>query len=240
MKNTPLFSIITVVRNNEVGILRTLKSIQNQDFRNFEHIIIDGASNDGTIDVIKMFTNEKQIVISEKDNGIYDAMNKGIHLAQGEYIAFLNSGDWYEYNALTLANNILFKNDNIDILHGLLAYYNNNLDLEFVLGESSNSIPNRMIQHPTCFVKANLYKEYLFDINYKSSSDYNTFIRFFLNKFKFYFSPIIFTNFVNDGISQNINSRVESLEIKWKYKFISFKKYLLLKTFYFLIKILKN
>jgi glycosyltransferase involved in cell wall biosynthesis len=237
MINSPFISIITVVWNNKSGILRTLKSIENQSFKNFEHIIIDGASNDGTIEEINRFNNVNQVLISEKDNGIYDAMNKGIKMAKGEYIAFLNSGDWYENNTLSIVSDILIDNNKIQILHGLLAYYNSSLDLEYILGDSSTTLPNRMIQHPTCFVKSNLYKQNLYDLKFKSASDYNTFIKFYLNNYNFKFLPVIFANFVNDGISQSIISRIESIEIKRKYKFITYKKYFLLRIFYKLNKL---
>jgi glycosyltransferase involved in cell wall biosynthesis len=240
MKKSPLISIITVVRNNKYGILRTLKSIELQSFKDFEHIIIDGASDDGTLDVVKNFSNLNQILISENDNGIYDAMNKGIKIAKGDYIAFLNSGDWYDDNTLILASNILLENNKIDILHGLLAYYDSSLNLEFILGDSSMNLAKRMIQHPTCFVKSNLYKENLYDLTYKSASDYNSFIMFYFNKCNFHFSSHLFTHFVNDGISQNVVSRIETLDIKRKYNLISNKKYFFLLIFYKLNKLYQN
>ena len=189
------------------------------------------------MDIINKYSNLISYWISEKDHGIYDAMNKGIEIAKGSYITFLNSGDWYENNTLNLVNNILLGNNKIDILHGLLAYYNRSLEMEYVLGDISISIPNRMIQHPTCFVKSHLYKENLYDLQYKSASDYNSFIKFYINKCNFYFSFNIFTHFVNDGESQNLRSRIETLEIKRKYNFISFRKYILLSLFYKLNKL---
>lgn len=235
MSTQPLFTIITVVRNNKNGIIRTINSVLDQDYKNYEYIIIDGESTDGTLEIINSFSNKIDVVISEKDNGIYDAMNKGIIIAKGQFIAFLNSGDWYEKNTLTLVSNILNDNKQIDILHGLLVYYNKNLEFEYILGDNSISIPYRMIQHPSTFVRSKLYKENLYDLKYKSASDYNTFLIFYFNKYNFLFSPFIFTHFVNDGISQNIKSRIETIEIKRKYKLISIRKYVFLKiylTFY--------
>ena len=238
MNTQPLISIITVVRNNKNGILRTINSVINQDYKNIEFILIDGLSTDGTLDIIKSVNNKIDIVISEKDNGIYDAMNKGIKIAKGQYITFLNSGDWFENNTLNFVSKILIENKDVDILHGLLAYYNKNIELEFILGDTSLSIPSRMIQHPASFVKSSLYKKNTFDLKYKSASDYNTFIKFYLNNYNFKFIPTIFTNFVNDGISQNIDSRLETIQIKRKYKFISKTKYILLKVYYLLIKLI--
>ena len=103
--NKPFFSIVTVVKNGENDVLRTIKSIKNQTYRNYEYIIVDGASKDNTIKNI--FKNKKivNLLISEKDNGIYYAMNKGLKFSKGEVIVFINAGDTFTKNALK----ILFK-----------------------------------------------------------------------------------------------------------------------------------
>ena len=92
--NSPLFSIITPVLNNKDGIIKTIESLKIQEFKDFEHIVIDGGSTDGTLEIIK---NEKHITkwISEKDQGIYDAINKGLKISKGTYINTINSGDYY-------------------------------------------------------------------------------------------------------------------------------------------------
>jgi len=102
------FSIITVVYNAKEAIKDTVKSIQNQIYKNFEHIIIDGASTDGTMEYIKSLDFNNIRYISEKDNGIYDAMNKGIKHANGEYFLFLNAGDKFASNDILdkIANKI--------------------------------------------------------------------------------------------------------------------------------------
>ena len=93
----PQLSIITINRNDAKGLEHTLKSVwKMQTFKDFEHIIIDGASCDGSVDVIKKYATKLAYWISEPDKGVYNAMNKGIVKAQGEYLLFLNSGDWLE------------------------------------------------------------------------------------------------------------------------------------------------
>lgn len=117
-----IFSIITVNYNNKIGLEKTISSVVNQDFKDFEYIIIDADSTDGSVEVIKdNYQIFSQIVI-EKDNGIYDGMNKGIKLAKGEYIYFLNSGDiFYSDNILTkIMNN---KNDTDFIFGSILLKY---------------------------------------------------------------------------------------------------------------------
>lgn len=96
MKQNPLISIITITYNAANELLPTLESVASQGFRNFEHILIDGASTDGTLDIARKF-NELRI-LSEKDNGLYDAMNKGIDMARGDYLLFLNAGDTFHSN----------------------------------------------------------------------------------------------------------------------------------------------
>lgn len=109
--SSPLFSIITPVLNNKEGIIKTIDSLKIQEFKDFEHIIIDGGSTDGTLEVIK---KEKNITkwISEKDKGIYDAINKGLKISKGKYINTINSGDYYySSKSLNFIKKYFEKND---------------------------------------------------------------------------------------------------------------------------------
>jgi len=110
-------SIITPTFNSEKYLERCIKSIQSQDYNNTEHIIVDGDSNDETINIIKKYQNNKTILISEKDNGIWDAMNKGLKIASGDIVCFLNSDDYYYPNALKTVVKY-FNNNDIDFLFG--------------------------------------------------------------------------------------------------------------------------
>jgi len=115
-------SIITPTFNSEKYLERCIKSIQSQDYNNTEHIIVDGDSNDETINIIKKYQNNKTILISEKDNGIWDAMNKGLKIASGDIVCFLNSDDYYYPNALKTVVKY-FNNSNIDFLFGTTQKY---------------------------------------------------------------------------------------------------------------------
>ena len=101
----PLFSIITVVKNDEKNIQKTILSILNQEFKNFEYIIIDGNSKDTTISLINKYKKDINCIISEDDNGIYHAMNKGAKISNGEFIVFVNSGDLLTKKALKIIQN---------------------------------------------------------------------------------------------------------------------------------------
>ena len=112
----PRLSVITVVYNNVRDIERTLQSVINQTYTNIEYIIIDGASTDGTLDIIRRYQNRIATLISEKDKGIYDAMNKGLAAATGDYVLFMNSGD--EIYSPDTVQNVFSASHDADIYYG--------------------------------------------------------------------------------------------------------------------------
>jgi len=113
----PKLTIITICYNIANQIERTLKSIENQTFQDFEWIVVDGASIDGTLEILQKYGSRINILISEKDKGIYDAMNKGILKSKGEYLLFLNGGD--ELNNIdSLKDSIKYLNQNFDLIVG--------------------------------------------------------------------------------------------------------------------------
>lgn len=116
--NKPLVSIITVVLNNKKFIEKSILSVLNQNYKNIELLIIDGGSTDGTLNVIKKYRNKINFMVSEKDNGLYDAMNKGIKNSKGSIIGILNSDDIYYPNAISTAVKYFTSNQNIDFLFG--------------------------------------------------------------------------------------------------------------------------
>ena len=115
-------SIITVVKNSSNTIEKTIKSVLAQEYKNLEYIIIDGGSTDGTLEIIKEYKKNISIFLTEKDNGIWDAMNKGIKHATGDIIGFLNADDFYYPNALKTINKY-FENNEIDFLFGSVKKY---------------------------------------------------------------------------------------------------------------------
>jgi glycosyltransferase involved in cell wall biosynthesis len=116
--NLPLFTIITVVKNGEKYIEQTINSVINQAYKNFEYIIIDGGSKDKTLDIINKYSSKIHYWVSEDDRGIYDAFNKGMLLARGDFIGIINSDDVYTSNALGIIRNYILKNNNIDFIFG--------------------------------------------------------------------------------------------------------------------------
>lgn len=178
-------SIVTVTYNSEKTIRETLESIYNQSYDNIEHIIIDGSSNDSTLDIVKNYP--VNIVVSEPDNGIYDAMNKGIKYASGEIIGFLNSDDIFENKDSIKKIVNLFINDKcLDIVYGnIVMVSGHNLKKIIRYKKSkpykSNAIFNGwMAPHPTLYVKADKLRHLEgFNLNYKIAADFELMIRLF-------------------------------------------------------------
>ena len=230
-------TIITVSYNSEKYIERCIKSVLNQDYKNVEYIIIDGNSTDNTIDIINKFRSSISVFISEPDNGLYEAMNKGINLASGDLIGILNSDDFF-FNNETITNVVNFHDlNNIDASVGNILQCN-----------SSNKIIRRyssknwkpiflkygfMPPHPAIFIKNEIYKKFnKYDINLKISADYDLITRFFLlNKIKWKYSNLTTTVMQSGGLSSsgfksyNIISH-EIIDILKKYN-ISHNKYII-------------
>ena len=177
-------SIITVCFNSESTIEDTILSIMKQDYKNIEYIIIDGKSTDSTVEIVKKYNDYIDYFISENDNGIYDAMNKGISKATGEIIGILNSDDFYP-NKYILSNVVkTFIKENCDAVYGDLLYVKHNNTKKVIryweAGEYNiKKIKNGwMLPHPTFFVKSSIYKRFgLYDIDLKSAADYEMIIK---------------------------------------------------------------
>jgi len=181
--DTMKLSIITINYNNALGLQKTIESVLSQTYTDFEYIIIDGASTDGSVEILKEFENQVKDIIkpyfiwlSEPDSGIYNAMNKGIQKATGEYLLFLNSGDWlYNKDVLkeVFAQNItddIFYGQEVKELNGKLIK-STLLDVYYL---TFSSLKNSHISHQCSFIKRTLFTEKigLYAENYKIISDW--------------------------------------------------------------------
>jgi glycosyltransferase involved in cell wall biosynthesis len=163
-------SIITINLNNLDGLKLTYKSIQNQSTKNIEWIVIDGGSIDGSVQYIEELIRKPDIFVSESDNGIYHAMNKGTHLANGEYVIFMNSGDQFADNILT--DNFLLELNN-EIIYGDALVTYENIDFNYSKQPDNLSILNfyrSCICHQATFIKHDVQLRFPFDENYKYAS----------------------------------------------------------------------
>lgn len=226
IKKKPIISIITVSYNAVSTIEQTISSVINQGFEDYEYIIIDGASTDGTIEIIKKYQDKITYWVSEPDKGIYDAMNKGIKVANGQLISLLNSDDWYEKGALSTVANNFCLNPNVDVFHGLLRFIDAHGNPDSITGHYSSFLGIGMIEHPTCFIKKSVYeKTGKFSLEYRSASDFDWMMKTQRNGAVFFLIPFVLTNFRRGGMSDSYKSSFEELYIKRKYGVISGFKY---------------
>ena len=181
-------SILTCVLNNERFIEDSIKSFQNQNYLNKEQIIIDGGSTDNTLNVIDREKNSAIKLYSSKDNGIYDAINKGINLADGDIIGILHSDDFYE-NEEVLSNVVkVFKNTDADLVYGDLVYVSKKKNLKLRYWQAGDFFDNKinkgwMPPHPAVFIKKVVFSKIgNYNTTYKISSDYDFLVRAFINK----------------------------------------------------------
>lgn len=201
-------SIITVCFNSEKTIMDTLDSIYNQSYKDYEYIIIDGQSTDQTLEIVKKYKDKfghKLKIVSEPDYGLYDAMNKGINLAQGEIIGILNSDDWYEVDALQKVIETFDTNKTIDIVTGkmrMVTYKKNFIEIRNNREIEKNILRFFPVNHPATFVKKKVYDEIGgFDVRYKLSADYDFICRAVVHKKSFIQIEAILANMRMGGLT---------------------------------------
>jgi len=203
----PLISIITVVYNAEEFLEETILSVLNQNYQNIEYIIIDGGSNDLTLDIINKYQDKIDIFVSEKDKGIYDAMNKGIGLANGEWLNFLNAGDIFFGNDV-LTKVFEKKRTDCSFIYGKVDYYsiengsNQTLGKKVSVRDFQTSFP---ICHQSMFFNKEIFNFFgRYDLNYKVTADYDLVIKIFKDRAvkKVYIDSVI-SKFLTDGFGFN-------------------------------------
>ncbi|OAQ38621.1 glycosyl transferase [Pedobacter psychrophilus] len=207
-----LISIITATYNSEKFLQSAIDSYNKQDYINKELIVVDGKSNDGTL---KIILDNKSIInqqISEKDKGIYDALNKGINLAKGGVIGILHSDDFFADEFTLSQVNNLFENDSsIQAVYGDLQYVDRDYPTQIIRNWISGYY-NRdnfkygwMPPHPTLFIKKSCFVKYgSYDLNYHSAADYDLILRFlFKHQIKTAYLPKVFTIMRVGGLSNH-------------------------------------
>ena len=223
------FSIITVTFNSQNTINKTIKSINSQTFKNFEYIIIDGKSSDNTLGIIRKNLKHKATILSEKDSGIYHAMNKGIKIANGEYVGFLNSDDWLNRNTLKDVNQSINRK-RPEIIYGDAIFYKKNKKKFYAKARLIKLHKDMSLLHSSIYIKKNLIKKNLFNQKLIISSDYEQLLNLY-KKYRFYYLKKSLSNVSLGGKSSNLN--ISSRE----YFYIQNKKFNFLKaTYNYLIK----
>ncbi|MEI8137966.1 MAG: glycosyltransferase family 2 protein [Bacteroidota bacterium] len=178
-------SIITVTFNSAATLEQTILSITQQTYTNIEYIIVDGGSTDGTLEIIEKYKNKISKFISEKDNGLYDALNKGIDLATGDVIGILHSDDFYtDNNVVQKYVNTFIKNNSEAVYADLFYVDKDNTNKIIRKWKSGKHNPNSFLHgwmppHPTFFVKREVYQKFgKFNLEFKHSADYELMLRF--------------------------------------------------------------
>lgn len=203
-KHHPLITIITVVYNGEDHIAQTLLSLKVQKYKNIEHIIIDGQSSDATPAIISKTAPFFTRVIREPDNGLYDAMNKGIDAASGDVIAFLNSDDWYNESTIKNAAACFDSNPNLKLVYGNIKKWDSQNNPAGHVGskELRSDLMSTPFSHPACFARKEVFKEIgKFDTSFEIVADYDWMLRFKTAKLPYEYSPTIETNFRLTGLT---------------------------------------
>jgi len=175
MKNFKI-SIITVTKNSEKYLLENIKSIKNQSYKNYEHIIVDGNSTDNTLNIVNNFNGNIKLIVNKNDQGLYHAMNVGIENSTGDIIGILNSDDIYYKNALEIVNEYFNKISDLDFLFG--SVYKYKLRYGFYPKKINWSFGFYTTHSVGFFIKRNSQlKVGLYNLKYKYSADYDLFLR---------------------------------------------------------------
>jgi glycosyltransferase len=227
----PRISIITAVYNHQSCIRLALESLFSQSFTDYELIVIDGGSTDGTVDVLEGYRNRITHLISEPDEGIYDALNKGLRLASGEVVGFLHSDDCLASEDVLKKINALFEATDADGVYGDLEYVSRKDPARVVRSWKSRAFSPELLQkgwmppHPAFFIKRKWYTTHgLFDTRYTISGDYDLMLRFLeLPEFRAVYLPQVLVRMSTGGISNRslssiLKKSMEDLRIIQKHR----------------------
>jgi len=195
-------SIITVVYNGVNTIEQTIQSVMKQTYNNIEYIVIDGGSTDGTQQIIEKYVDNISYYISEKDDGLYYAMNKGIEMAAGDIVGIINADDWYVDDAVESMVSFFEQND-VELAYGkILMVLENNKEKVYENMQLESIWYQMPVPHPSVFVKKDLYNKLGgFDVNYRLASDYELMLRFYTKQIKFGYVDKVIAYFRAGGLS---------------------------------------
>jgi len=208
-------SVITVSLNAADSIETTISSVIQQTYSNIEYIIIDGGSTDGTEDIIMKYRKHIDVFISEPDKGIYDAMNKGVKYATGEWVIFMNAGDTFYDNKVIERVFSKVKNiQEVDLIYGDWCRRYNNFSKIVKAGNLENLWKGMVFSHQSLFTRTDLLKTNPFNIHYKIAADFDFIFRMYLQGKNFFYVDEVISVVSMDGLS-NIR-RIESAKERWK------------------------
>ncbi|GAB4523535.1 MAG: hypothetical protein Tsb0014_01190 [Pleurocapsa sp.] len=211
----PKISIITVVFNSAAYLRGTIESVLNQSYPNYEYIIIDGGSTDGTIEIIKEYEHRLDYWLSQSDRGIYDAMNKGIKLAQGQIIGILNSGDFYTSNALAEVVALAAESEESKylVITGAMYRFDEQTGIKFEQKRTEADLERNInlgmpINHPATFITKNVYEKIgCFNPEFKICGDHDLIFRVYHSQLvDFIFTDHPLASMSMGGVSETLDS----------------------------------
>ena len=201
-------SIVTVVYNGAATLERTIQSVLGQSCPSIEYIIVDGGSTDGTLDLIQRYEDRLALWVSEKDKGIYDAMNKGVALCTGEWVALINADDWYEPDAVARAMEASRRRADINIVHGDIWIHYPNGHRKLKKAKRNGFLLKHwemVLNHPSFFVRRSYYQGRPFDATLRVSGDHKwTLAAWMESRGQFLYLPVPLANFTAGGASMRL------------------------------------
>ena len=220
-------SVVTVCRNSEKTIAQTIESVLSQSLPPYEYIIIDGLSTDMTLEVVNSYTEafEKKVIVyrivSEKDEGIYDAMNKGCALSTGELTGILNSDDWYEKNCLSVVDEC-YRRTGFDVFYADLQMVEKRPDgsekpLFIKRARNRSYMTSRDWNHPSTFIRTELYRKYHYR-NETLHDDYDLILRLKRAGARFETENKVLADFRMNGVSHKRNLKRALISCRTKYR----------------------
>lgn len=224
-KSRPIISVITVVYNGEKGLENTMLSILNQNYINIEYIIVDGGSTDSTKDIIRKYEEKISYWVSEPDMGIYDAMNKGVKLSQGEWIIFMNSGDIFNNKEVILQIFSSHIDTMTHIIYGNTLIENTKISPPATINKKYFFFDT--ICHQSIFIRRSVFEEIGYhNLNYKILSDREFLLRAVIRKLNFKYVDVDVCLWETVGFSsQNIHLFQNELSIIRNIHFNSFENF---------------
>lgn len=197
-KKKQKITIVTVVYNGEKTLEKTIKNIINQNYSNFEYIVVYTPSKDKTFEIIQKYEKNIDKIIVNFDIGIYQSMNLGSFFAEGDYINYMNSGDYF-FDQNIIKDLFKKKNKN-DVIYGDCQIYYNSFKRKIFAKEIKDLKDEMIFSHQSCFVKTKIQKTYMFNKLYYYAADYDFFIRLYKKKFKFFYVNKILSKCMSNGI----------------------------------------
>lgn len=215
----PLVTIITVVYNSAEHLAQAMESVLNQTYPLVEYIVIDGGSTDGSLDIIKRYESQLDYWISERDKGIYDAMNKGVALARGAWIGFKNADDWFVPEAVSLASQ-LFAQQPAVIYGNTLKVWQQQPFEASLLTSNHHDLPWRScVDHRSAFLRADLHKARPYDLRFRLAADYDLMLEWLQQGHLFMHTGQVHGCMRFGGASDRSSIYREIFDIQKKYNF---------------------